>query len=67
MSMIECVADTDAFHALPEGVREIARLRLDNPELSLSELGELCVPPVSKAGAAHRFARIEKLFKEMQR
>ena len=50
------------YSDLPEGVREIAELRLSNPELSLTELGELCRPSVSKAGAAHRFAKIEKLY-----
>ena len=65
VSMIERVSGTDAFRELPEGVQEIARLRLDNPELSLSELGELCVPPVSKAGASHRFAKIENLYKSL--
>lgn len=64
IEMIKAVMDHPDFSALPEGVIEIAKLRLENPELSLTELGELCVPPVSKAGSAHRFSKIESLYKK---
>ena len=43
---------------LPEELRELAGLRLENPELSLRELGELLVPPLSRSGVNHRLRRI---------
>ncbi|MBE7056040.1 MAG: DNA-binding protein WhiA [Ruminococcaceae bacterium] len=46
------------FNALPENVKEIAELRLRNPESSLTELGKLLDPPISKSGAAHRMKQI---------
>jgi len=59
--LIRKAMELPGYGRLPEGVKEIARLRLENPELSLTELGELCAPPVSKAGAAHRFQKIKEL------
>ncbi len=67
VKIIESVMDSEEYLALPDGVREIASLRLKNPELSLTELGELCSPKVSKAGAAHRFSKIEKLYNSKSR
>lgn len=43
---------------LPENLREIAQLRLDNPELSLKELSELLSYPISRSGVNHRIKRI---------
>ena len=50
-----------AFEELPEVLRETARLRAENPELSLTELGGLMQPPMSKAGVAHRLKKLEQL------
>ena len=49
---------TDAQIELPEPLAEIARLRLEYPEDTLSALGQRCTPPISKAGAAHRMKKI---------
>lgn len=49
---------------LPEPLAEIARLRLEYPEDTLSALGQKCDPPISKAGAAHRFKKICALAEE---
>lgn len=46
---------------LPEELREIAFLRIENPELSLTELGKLCIPPITKSGVNHRLKKIIKL------
>lgn len=43
---------------LPEPLREIALLRLEYPEDTLSALGQRCNPPISKAGASHRLKKI---------
>lgn len=50
--------------ALPEPLAEIARLRLEYPEESLSALGQKCNPPISKAGVAHRLKKICVLAEE---
>ncbi len=47
--------------ALPAKLQEAARLRVDNPELALNQLAELCDPPVSKSAFNHRLRRIVEL------
>ena len=44
--------------ALPDKLREAARLRVDNPELTLSQLAALCTPPVSKSAFNHRLRKL---------
>ncbi len=50
----------DAFETLPARMREAARLRLENPEASLSELLPLCGEPVSKSGLSNRYRSIRR-------
>lgn len=47
---------------LPDKLREIAVLRLENPEVSLKELGDM-VPsgPISKSGINHRLRKLNQL------
>lgn len=44
--------------ALPEELQEIARLRLEEPDMSLRELGAMLHPPLSRSGVHHRLQRI---------
>lgn len=46
---------------LPEGLRELAQLRLTYRETSLKELGEMLDPPVGKSGVNHRLRKIKQL------
>ncbi len=43
---------------LPDNLREIAHLRIENPESSLRDLGMLLSEPLSRSGVNHRLARI---------
>lgn len=47
--------------SLPRALREVAELRLANPQASLDELGRLCSPPVSKGAVADRMRRLERM------
>ncbi len=60
-SMLEKFMATEAFQELPETIRETARLRVENPGISLTELGQMMKPPMSKAGVAHRLKKLEKM------
>lgn len=51
------------FNSLPEKLREIAWLRLEHPEASLKELGELSHPKLSKSAINHRMRKLLKLAK----
>ena len=52
---------------MPANLREIAELRLNYPDESLKELGEMLEPPVGKSGVNHRLRRIEKIADELRR
>lgn len=43
---------------MPEKLRQAARLRLENPEMSLQQLAERCDPPVSKSCMNHRMRKL---------
>ena len=49
---------TVGLEALPEELQELARLRLENPDLSLRELGEALDRPLTRSGVNHRLRRI---------
>lgn len=55
---IQKLIDTAGLQSLPEELRETAVLRLENPELSLRELGQLFQMPVSRSGVNHRLRRL---------
>jgi len=46
---------------LPPALQELARLRLERPELGLKELGEQLSPPVGKSGVNHRMRRLMQI------
>ena len=43
---------------IPDGLKELAQLRVEYPESSLKELGEMLTPPISKSGVNHRLNKI---------
>lgn len=51
---------------LPDGLADIARLRLANPDASLKELGEMLVPPVGKSGVNHRLRKLSQLAEKLR-
>ncbi len=55
---IERIQKTVGLESLPDDLREIAQLRLAHKELSLSELGALLHPPLTKSGVNHRLKKL---------
>ena len=49
------------LNELPPKLREAALLRLENPDLTLSELGELCKPPITKSTLNYRLKKLSAL------
>lgn len=49
------------FSQLADGLREIAELRMEYPDSSLQELGQMVSPPISKSGVNHRLRKISKI------
>ncbi len=55
---IKKIQKKQGLSSLPENLETIARLRLENPEATLTELGEWLKPPISKSGVNHRLKKI---------
>ncbi len=68
---IQYIRDTIGLGSLSEGLSEIASRRLEQPEATLKELGEMLHPPVGKSGVNHRLRKLsgiaESLRKERER
>ena len=58
LSAIEHIKKTVGIDSLPEDLREIAYLRLENPDMSLRDLGQNLSTPISRSGANHRMQRL---------
>lgn len=63
---IEYLQKTMGLEALPDSLREIAYLRLENKEASLKELGTMLETPVGKSGVNHRLRKISILADDMR-
>lgn len=46
---------------LPQNLRQMAQVRLEYPDTSLKELGELLEPPVGKSGVNHRLRKLSEM------
>ncbi|MGF6376923.1 DNA-binding protein WhiA [Clostridiales Family XIII bacterium PM5-7] len=58
---IKKIEDHLGLIALPDKLREVAELRLENPEASLTQLAEMMDPPMKKSGINNRFKKIEEI------
>lgn len=47
-------------------IQEVAKLRLEGPELSLKEIGEMLTVPIGRSGVNHRFQKIAAAAKELR-
>lgn len=61
IASIKQIVDSHGWDGIPPGLRNLAQLRLEFPDSSLKELGEMMVPPLTKSGVAHRMRKLEDL------
>lgn len=54
------------FRQLNDGLREIAELRLDYPDSSLTELGQMLSKPLGKSGVNHRLRKLSDIAAQMR-
>ena len=57
---IKKLKKTGKFNNLPEELKEIAKLREENPEATLEQLGSMLSKPIGKSSVSHRFKKIEE-------
>ncbi|MBS6251972.1 MAG: DNA-binding protein WhiA [Clostridia bacterium] len=61
---IKKLQETGKFNKLDENLKEIAKLRLENPNISLIELGKMLKKPIGKSGVNYRLKKIMEMADE---
>jgi cell division protein WhiA len=64
---IQTIEAARGLDSLPPALKELAILRLEHPDVTLRELGELADPPLSKSAINHRIRRLEAIAEEIAR
>ena len=67
LQAISLIQKTVGLSALPPELHEIALLRRDNPEASLSELGQMLTEPMSRSGANHRLHKVVEFAEKIEK
>ena len=61
---IRKLKENGKFEKMEKTLKEIAELRIQNPSASLTELGKMLQPPISKSGVNYRLKKIMEIGKE---
>lgn len=64
---IQTICAVQGMESLDDGLRQVAQLRMEYPEMSLKEIGQQCDPPISRHGVNHRMNRLLQMAQEAQR
>lgn len=65
LSSIKTIIKHSGIESLPAKLRDAAEMRLQNPDMSLSELAALTCGQISKSGLNHRFSKLIALADEI--
>ena len=63
---IRLIDERLGLDALEPTLARVARLRLENPESNLKELGEIMTPPLGKSGVNHRLRKLIDFAQSLQ-
>ena len=66
MEDIRLIEETTGLYQLPDTLRELDELRLQNPDASLVVLGSMLNPPVGKSGVNHRLRKLAQMADEIR-
>lgn len=66
VALIEEVLKKISLNDMTKDLAELCRLRLENPDTSLDELGKLIDPPLSRSAVSRRFKKLEKIAEELK-
>ena len=58
LDAIRRLLESDRLSSLPAGLQQIAEARLNAPDATLAELGQMLDPPIGKSGVNHRMRRL---------
>ncbi len=63
---IRFLMTTKEYKTLSDNMRQMAEMRIQYPEVSLSDLGEMFDPPLGKSGVNHRLRRLCEMAKRLK-
>ena len=63
IAWIRAIDETMGLDSLPPALRDVAEIRLKEPDASLTDIGEMLTPPIKKPAVSKRFAKIRALAK----
>lgn len=63
---IKFIYNSKVEDKLSDNLKEIANLRMENPDISLVELGKLLKEPIGKSGVNHRLKKIQEIANELR-
>lgn len=63
---IRLLISSGAFEELPNDVKQVAITRLENPELSLVDIGQMLKPVLAKSAVNYRLIKIKQLAGELK-
>lgn len=66
INCIKYLKDNNMFDDLSDNLKDIAELRLEYPDLSLKELGQMLDPILGKSGVSYRLKTIENIAHKLQ-
>lgn len=63
---INYIIENRGIEYLPDKLQDIATVRVENPDASLQELGQMLDPPLGKSGVNHRLRKICQIADELR-
>ena len=63
---IEYLRGTVGLESLSDGLRQVAYVRLENPDMNLKDIGERLNPTVGKSGVNHRLRKISEMAEQLR-
>lgn len=66
IAAIKKIEAAGLLEALPDDLRETAKIRIENPEASLSEMCSMFSPTLSKSGLNHRIQKIKEIARKTE-
>jgi DNA-binding protein WhiA len=66
INSINILKKSTLYDDLPDNLKQIAELRLEYPDLSLKELGQMLDPVLGKSGVSYRLKKIENIAQKLQ-
>ena len=65
LKAIEIISEKRGLDSLPDELKELAELRMENPEYNLRELGASLSKPLSRSGVNHRLNKLIMISEEL--